>query len=74
MPTFILIMADQAHTLALHLTMQAPVSKMAEQAAGSGVVTTLLAEVLSIRTPGAYHIGNGIAQAKDGFVRFSLLK
>jgi AraC-like DNA-binding protein len=49
LPSFILIKADQARTLALHSTMQALASEMAEQAPGSGVVATRLAEVLFIQ-------------------------
>jgi len=49
LPSFILIKADQARTLALHITMQALASEMAEQAPGSGVVATRLAEVLFIQ-------------------------
>ena len=49
LPSFILIKADQAQTLALHNTMQALVSEMAEQAPGSEVVATRLAEVLFIQ-------------------------
>ena len=49
LPSFILIKADQAHSLALHNTMQALASEMAEQAPGSGVVATRLAEVLFIQ-------------------------
>ena len=41
--------ADQARTLALHNTMQALASEMAEQASGSEVVATRLAEVLFIQ-------------------------
>src|SRR6202000_3579100 len=48
LPDFILIKADQAHTLALHNTMQALASEMAEQAPGSEVVATRLAAVLFI--------------------------
>ena len=54
MPNFILIKADQARTLALHTTMQALISEMAEQAPGSGVVVTRLAEVLFIQPLRAY--------------------
>jgi AraC-like DNA-binding protein len=50
LPNFILIKADQPHTLALHNTMQALASEMAEQAPGSEVVATRLAEVLFIQT------------------------
>jgi AraC-like DNA-binding protein len=49
LPSFILIKSDQAHTLALHNTMQALASEMAEQAPGSGVVATRLGEVLFIQ-------------------------
>jgi len=49
LPNFILIKADQARTLALHSTMQTLASEMAEQAPGSGVVATRLAEVLFIQ-------------------------
>src|SRR5579884_319973 len=49
LPRFILIKADQAHTLALHNTMQALTSEMTEQAPGSEVVATRLAEVLFIQ-------------------------
>jgi AraC-like DNA-binding protein len=49
LPSFILMKADQARTLALHVTMQALASEMAEQAPGSEVVATRLAEVLFIQ-------------------------
>src|SRR5664279_4191840 len=49
LPSFILIKADQKSTLALHITMQALASEMAEQAPGSEVVATRLAEVLFIQ-------------------------
>ncbi len=49
LPRFILIKADQAHTPALHITMQALASEMAGQAPGSEVVATRLAEVLFIQ-------------------------
>jgi hypothetical protein len=49
LPSFILMKADQARTLALHITMQALASEMAEQAPGSEVVATRLAEVLFIQ-------------------------
>jgi AraC-like DNA-binding protein len=49
LPRFILIKADQARTLALQNTMQALASEMAEQAPGSEVVATRLAEVLFIQ-------------------------
>src|ERR1017187_141043 len=58
MPSFILIKAEQARTLALHITMQALASEMAEQAPGSEVVATRLAEVLFIQVLRA-HIASG---------------
>jgi AraC-like DNA-binding protein len=58
LPSFILIKADQARTLALHNTMQALASEMAEQAPGSEIVANRLAEVLFIQVPRA-HIASG---------------
>ncbi len=49
LPNFILMKADQARTLALHNTVQALASEMAEQAPGSEVVATRLAEILVIQ-------------------------
>jgi AraC-like DNA-binding protein len=49
LPSFILMKADQARTFALHNTVQALASEMAEQAPGSEVVATRLAEVLVIQ-------------------------
>jgi hypothetical protein len=49
LPNFILMKADQARTLALHNTMQALASEMAEQAPGSEIVANRLAEVLFIQ-------------------------
>ncbi len=49
LPNFILIKADKAHTLALHTTMQALALEMEEQAPGSEVVATRLAEVMFIQ-------------------------
>ena len=46
LPSFILMKADQARTLALHNTIQALAAEMAEQTPGSEVVATRLAEVL----------------------------
>ena len=54
LPKFILMKADQARTLALHTTMQALASEMAEQMPGSEVVATRLAEVLFIQVLRAY--------------------
>ena len=49
LPSFVLIKADEARTLALHNTMQALASEMAEQAPGSEVAANRLAEVLFIQ-------------------------
>jgi AraC-like DNA-binding protein len=67
LPNFILMKADQARTLALHITMQALASEMAEQAPGSGVVATRLAEVLFIQLLRA-HIASGPERDK-GWLR-----
>ncbi|MDQ2835779.1 MAG: AraC family transcriptional regulator [Acidobacteriota bacterium] len=67
LPNFILIKADQARTLALHNTMQALASEMAEQSPGSGVVATRLAEVLFIQILRA-HIASG-AERNKGWLR-----
>ena len=49
LPSFILMKADQPRTVALHITMQALASELSEQAPGSEVVATRLAEVLFIQ-------------------------
>jgi AraC-like DNA-binding protein len=49
LPSFILMKADQARTLALHTTMQALALEMAEPAPGREVVANRLAEVLFIQ-------------------------
>src|SRR5580693_7375722 len=67
LPTFILMKADQARTLALHNTVQALASEMAEQAPGSEVVATRLAEVLVIQLLRA-HIASGPKRNK-GWLR-----
>jgi len=67
LPSFILIKADQARTLVLHLTMQALASEMGEQAPGSEVVATRLAEVLFIQALRA-HIASGPERNK-GWLR-----
>jgi AraC-like DNA-binding protein len=67
LPSFILIKADQARALALHNTMQALASEMAEQAPGSEVVATRLAEVLFIQVLRA-HIASGPERNK-GWLR-----
>ncbi|MEG9435103.1 AraC family transcriptional regulator [Edaphobacter sp. HDX4] len=67
LPSFILINADQARTLALHNTIQALASEMAEQAPGSGVVANRLAEILFIQVLRA-HIASGQERNK-GWLR-----
>ena len=67
LPSFILMKADQARTLALHNTVQALASEMAEQAPGSEVVATRLAEVLFIQVLRA-HIASGPKRNK-GWLR-----
>ena len=59
--------ADEARTLALHNTVQALASEMAEQAPGSEVVATRLAEVLFIQVLRA-HIASGPERNK-GWLR-----
>jgi AraC-like DNA-binding protein len=68
LPSFILIKADQARTLALHNTMQALASEMAEQAPGSDVVANRLAEVLFIQTLRA-HIASEPERFSKGWLR-----
>jgi AraC-like DNA-binding protein len=67
LPSFILIKADQARTLALQTTMQALASEMAEQVPGSEVVATRLAEALFIQVLRA-HIASGPKRNK-GWLR-----
>jgi len=67
LPSFILIKADRARTLALHDTMQALASEMAEQAPGSEVVATRLAEVLLIQILRA-HIASGVEWRDKGWL------
>ena len=68
LPSFILIKADEARTLALQNTMQALALEMAEQAPGSEVVATRLAEVLFIQVLRA-HIASGPERNKKGWLR-----
>jgi AraC-like DNA-binding protein len=68
LPSFILVKADQARTLALHNTMQALASEMAEQAPGSEVVATRLAEVLFIQILRA-HIASEVEWRNKGWLR-----
>ncbi len=67
LPNFILMKADQARTLALHNTVQALASEMAEQAPGSEVVANRLAEVLIVQLLRA-HIASGSDRNK-GWLR-----
>jgi AraC-like DNA-binding protein len=68
LPSLILVRADQAHTLALHNTLQLLASEMAEQAPGSEVAANRLAEVLFIQTLRA-HIASGSESCKRGWLR-----
>ena len=68
LPRFILIKADQAHTLALHNTMQALAAEMAELAPGSDVVATRLAEVLFIQALRT-HIASEAEWRNKGWLR-----
>jgi AraC-like DNA-binding protein len=67
LPSFILIKADRAHTVALHTTMQALALEMAEQAPGAEVVATRLAEVLFIQALRA-HIAS-VPERHKGWLR-----
>ena len=67
LPSFILMKADEARTLALHNTVQALASEMAEQAPGSEVVATRLAEVLVVQVLRA-HIASG-PERNQGWLR-----
>ena len=67
LPSFILMKADEARTFALHTTVQALASEMAEQSPGSEVVSTRLAEVLFIQVLRA-HIALGSERDK-GWLR-----
>jgi AraC-like DNA-binding protein len=67
LPSFILMKAEQARTLALHDTMRALASEMAEQVPGSEIVANRLAEVLFIQILRA-HIASGPERNK-GWLR-----
>jgi AraC-like DNA-binding protein len=67
LPRFILVKAEQGRSLALHNTMQALAAEMGEQAPGSEVVATRLAEVLFIQVLRA-HIASGVERNK-GWLR-----
>ena len=67
LPSFILIKAEHARTLALHVTMQALASEMAEQVPGSEIVANRLAEVWLFKCSG--HTSRRDRNVtKDGFV------
>jgi AraC-like DNA-binding protein len=68
LPSLILVKADQARTLALHTTLQLLASEMVEQAPGSEVTATRLAEVLFIQALRA-HIASGSDDYKRGWLR-----
>lgn len=68
LPSFILIKADHAHTLALHNTMHVLASEVTDRAPGSEVVATRLAEVLFIQALRA-HIASGTASLNKGWLR-----
>ena len=67
LPSFILMKADEARTLALHNTVHALASEMAEQAPGSEVVATRLAEVLVIQVLRA-HIASEVEWHSKGWL------
>ena len=67
LPSFILMKADEGRTLALHNTVHALASEMAEQAPGSEVVATRLAEVLVIQVLRA-HIASEVEWRNKGWL------
>lgn len=67
LPRFILVKADQARTLALHITMQALASEMTEQVPGSEIVANRLAEVLFIQILRAHIASN--PERNQGWLR-----
>ena len=73
LPRFILVKADQTHTLALHNAMQALASEMAEQAPGSEIVANRLAEVLIIQLLRA-HVALRPNATVAGCAQFSILR
>jgi len=68
LPDLILIKADQAHTLALHATLQLLASEMSEPAPGAEVMVNRLADVLFIQCVRA-HIASGSESCKSGWLR-----
>jgi AraC-like DNA-binding protein len=68
LPELILVKADQAHTLALHATLQLLASEMAEPAPGSEVMVNRLADILFIQCVRA-HIASSSETCKSGWLR-----
>jgi AraC-like DNA-binding protein len=68
LPKLILIKAEQAHSLALHTTLQLLASEMAEQQPGSEVAANRLAEVLFIQAIRA-HLASGADCRNPGWLR-----
>jgi AraC-like DNA-binding protein len=68
LPKLILIKAEQAHSLALHATLQLLATEMSDQAPGSEVVANRLAEVLFIQAIRA-HVASGADCRNPGWLR-----
>jgi len=68
LPSFILVKADQAQSLALHATLNMLASEMAELAPGSELVVNRLADVLFIQCLRA-HIASRSEPCKSGWLR-----
>jgi len=67
LPSFILVKAEQARTVALHTTLQLLAAEMTEHAPGSEVVANRLAEILFVQTLRA-HIATGAQGCKNGWL------
>lgn len=68
LPSLVLIKAEQARSLALHTSFQLLASEMSEQAPGSEVVVTRLAEILFVQALRA-HMQATAANCKPGWLR-----
>jgi AraC-like DNA-binding protein len=68
LPSFILVKADEAQTLALHTTVNMLASEMAEPAPGSELVANRLADVLFIQCLRA-HMASRSGTCKSGWLR-----
>jgi AraC-like DNA-binding protein len=68
LPKLILVKADQAHSLALHATLQLLASEMAEPAPGTEVMVNRLADILFIQCVRA-HIASSSETCKSGWLR-----